>query len=246
MELNLDRPSIGSRLAAALGAGSGQHMAVAGSAALAGSAASAQTSGRLYDRGIKRGLDLAIVALVALPVLMVVLMLLALIALDGRSPLYVQTRIGKGGRTFRMWKLRSMVHEADKVLEATLAQDPEARAEWDHHQKLRRDPRITPIGRVIRKTSLDELPQLLNVALGDMSIVGPRPMMPSQRVLYPGTEYFAMRPGITGLWQISSRNDSSFSERAQFDRKYLEALSLSTDLGVIARTFRVVLRGTGY
>jgi len=127
-----------------------------------------------------------------------------------------------------------------------LAQDPEAKAEWDSTQKLKDDPRITRFGRFLRKSSFDELPQLLNVLLGDMSIVGPRPMLPEQEPLYSGTAYFELRPGITGLWQISDRNESTFAARAKFDTDYFEQLSLATDVRIIASTFRVVLRGTGY
>ena len=198
-----------------------------------------------YGRGPKRALDLLLVALLALPVLMTVLPLMALVALDGHAPLFLQARRGRGGRVFRMVKLRTMRHDAEAVLEATLAADPAARAEWDRDQKLRHDPRITPVGRLLRRTSLDELPQLLNVALGQMSMVGPRPMLPSQRPYYPGDEYFSLRPGITGLWQVSVRNEASFAERAGCDRRYLESLSLGADLAILGRTFGVVLAATG-
>jgi exopolysaccharide production protein ExoY len=198
-----------------------------------------------YGRAFKRAFDLLIVALAALPTLAVLLILGAIVALDGHSPLFIQDRVGRGGQVFRLFKLRTMVPNADAVLEQTLARDPAARAEWDKFQKLRHDPRITRIGRILRKTSLDELPQLINVALGDMSIVGPRPIMDSQRSIYPGTEYYQMRPGITGFWQVSVRNESSFSERAQFDRSYFKQMSFATDLRVIAKTFKVVLKGTG-
>lgn len=208
-------------------------------------AATATSRGRLYPNFIKRLLDLLIVAVAGLPVLAVVLPLALLVAADGGSPFYVQERVGRNGRIFRMWKLRTMVRDADARLAGYLAGNPGARAEWEAFQKLRHDPRITPMGRILRRTSLDELPQLWNVLTGDMSIVGPRPMMPSQREIYPGTEYYALRPGITGLWQISVRNEANFTERAQFDRRYFHALSLLTDLRVILRTFGVVLRATG-
>ncbi|WP_417740658.1 sugar transferase [Salipiger sp.] len=201
--------------------------------------------GASYDRLTKRALDITIVLLGALPVLLVTVVLAALIALDGKSPFYLQKRVGRNGRVFHMYKLRSMVADADKRLEAYLASDPAARAEWNHAQKLRHDPRVTWIGRLIRKTSLDELPQLFNVLRGDMSLVGPRPMMVEQQDLYPGTAYYALRPGITGFWQISVRNESSFAERAGFDTDYLRQLSLGTDLKILSRTIRVVLNGTG-
>lgn len=199
----------------------------------------------LYRDYAKRALDVAIVLAAALPVLLVLAALCLLIALDGKSPFYFQTRVGRGGRNFRMWKLRSMVANADDLLQAHLASDPAARAEWDRTQKLRNDPRITRIGRVIRKTSLDELPQLWNVLRGDMSLVGPRPMMVCQKKLYPGSAYYALRPGITGFWQTSVRNESSFAERATFDAAYLRELSFGTDLSVLLKTVKVVAKGTG-
>lgn len=199
----------------------------------------------LYRGGIKRALDIVLVLLAAPLALVIVGVLCPLIALDGKSPFYTQERVGREGRLFRMWKLRSMVADAEARLGAYLDAHPAARHEWDAHQKLRHDPRITGIGRLIRKTSLDELPQLWNVLIGDMSIVGPRPMMPSQREIYPGTAYYALRPGITGFWQTSVRNESSFAERAQYDTQYFGKLSLWTDLAVMLRTVRVVACGTG-
>lgn len=199
----------------------------------------------VYARIMKRVFDLLIVTFASVPVLTVLLVLGAIVAMDGHAPIYMQDRVGRDGRLFRLFKLRTMVTDADAVLEQTLAVDPAARAEWDEFQKLRNDPRITLIGRILRKTSLDELPQLLNVALGHMSIVGPRPIMDNQRAIYPGTEYYAMRPGITGFWQISVRNESSFAERANFDRTYFNAMSFATDLRVIGKTFSVVIKGTG-
>ncbi|GAW33768.1 putative sugar transferase EpsL [Roseovarius sp. A-2] len=199
----------------------------------------------LYADRFKRALDIVIVLLAA-PVAVIVVGLLGLIIMaDGMSPFFMQDRVGRHGRLFRMLKLRSMVADAETRLQAHLETCPKARIEWQVNQKLRRDPRITRIGRIIRKTSLDELPQLWNVLVGDMSIVGPRPMMPSQQSLYPGIAYYAMRPGITGYWQISVRNESSFAERAQFDARYFRDLSLLTDLRVMLRTFGVVMRGTG-
>ena len=171
---------------------------------------------------------------------------MAIIALDGRSPIYSQKRLGRNGRVFRMFKLRSMVADADVILEAYLSRNPEARAEWDRTQKLKHDPRITVFGNFIRKTSLDELPQFFNVLMGHMSIVGPRPMMPSQRDLYPGTAYYEMRPGITGFWQVSERNETSFAERAYYDTAYFRQFSLGTDIRVMVKTMRVVLNATGY
>jgi exopolysaccharide production protein ExoY len=200
----------------------------------------------VYRNGAKRALDIFLVVL-SLPVVLPVILFLALLVMrDGHSPLYIQARIGQGGRVFRFWKLRSMVCDADARLADYLASDPEAKAEWDHSQKLKCDPRITRFGNMLRKTSLDELPQLWNVLKGDMSLVGPRPMMPGQQELYPGTAYYALRPGITGTWQISDRNQSSFAARAGFDADYEERLSFLGDLHILASTVGVVLRGTGY
>lgn len=199
----------------------------------------------LYADRLKRALDVVIVLLAAPAAVLVVGLLCLIIMADGKSPFFRQDRVGRHGRPFRMLKLRSMVADAEARLQAHLDACPKARIEWQVTQKLRRDPRITRIGRIIRKTSLDELPQLWNVLVGEMSIVGPRPMMPSQQSLYPGIAYYAMRPGITGYWQISVRNESSFAERAQFDARYFRDLSFVTDVRIMLRTFGVVMRGTG-
>lgn len=200
---------------------------------------------RTYRNHTKRLFDLGFVAIIALPVTMVVVVLAVLIALDGHSPFYRQKRVGKNGRIFSMWKLRSMVPDAERKLADYLSKNPEVRAEWEEKQKLIKDPRITPLGRLIRKTSLDELPQFWNVLTGDMSVVGPRPMMVDQVKLYPGIAYYAMRPGITGFWQVSERNLTSFAERAQHDSEYYRVLSFKTDLRVVIQTVGVVLTATG-
>jgi exopolysaccharide production protein ExoY len=200
----------------------------------------------LYSVVLKRGIDVLAV-LLSLPVILPLIVILALlISLDGYSPFYRQKRLGRNGRIFTLWKLRSMVHGADARLEAYLSANPAARAEWTLTQKLRGDPRITGIGRVLRKSSVDELPQLWNVLRGDMSLVGPRPMMPEQAPLYPGTAYYTLRPGITGSWQVSARNDSSFADRAHFDTAYERQVSVTTDFAILLATVRVVLRGTGH
>lgn len=206
----------------------------------------ARRAPQFYRRHAKRVFDVLLVLLAALPVASVVAMLALVIwVAEGRNPFYRQDRLGLHGRTFRMWKLRTMVPDADRILDAHLAADAAARAEWDRTQKLRHDPRVTRLGDAMRRTSLDELPQLWNVLKGDMSLVGPRPMMVSQKDLYPGTEYYLMRPGITGFWQTSVRNLSSFSERAMYDRQYYQNLSLKTDVTLILKTVKVVATGTG-
>ncbi|SHH54412.1 sugar transferase [Cognatishimia maritima] len=198
-----------------------------------------------YRNVAKRCFDVGVVMILVLPVGFVVMVLAVALMLEGASPFYVQKRIGQNGRQFNMLKLRSMVRDADRILANFLADNPAAKAEWDEKQKLRDDPRITPLGRLIRKTSLDELPQLWNVLKGDMSLVGPRPMMPCQKDIYPGKAYYDMRPGITGLWQVSERNESSFAERAFYDNRYHDDLSLASDLSILVKTVSVVARATG-
>jgi exopolysaccharide production protein ExoY len=199
-----------------------------------------------YGRHFKRPLDLLAVVLSSVVVVPVVLLLALLVMLDGQNPFYASDRVGKGGRIFRMLKLRTMVNDAEKRLEGYLTQNPEARAEWDQTQKLKYDPRVTMLGRFLRKSSLDELPQLWNVLTGDMSLVGPRPMMPDQRLIYPGHAYYALRPGLTGLWQISDRNNCTFAKRAEFDTEYEQCVSLRTDVVVLFKTIGAVAHGTGY
>jgi len=200
----------------------------------------------LYRSAFKRLLD-TLLCLIAAPfVLPLILFFAVLISLDGHNPFYSQARVGRDGRVFRMWKLRSMVKDADERLEEYLSATPAARAEWNQMQKLRNDPRITPIGHLLRRTSMDELPQLFNVVTGDMSLVGPRPMMLSQRTSYSGQSYYHMRPGVTGLWQISDRNQCEFTGRVHYDDLYDRQLSFNTDMRVLFHTIGVVLRGTGY
>lgn len=200
----------------------------------------------VYRHGMKRLLDIIIVVLAMPFVVPLVVVMAFMVAIDGGSPFYSQSRVGKGGRTFRMWKLRSMVVDADARMAGHLASNPEARREWDETQKLRNDPRITRFGQFLRKSSMDELPQLWNVLIGDMSLVGPRPMMPSQTSLYPSTAYYELRPGITGYWQTAGRNKTTFAARAHYDSAYERDLSLATDISVLVLTVGVVVKGTGY
>lgn len=210
------------------------------------SATKSHTWPGFYRSFAKRALDLILV-LLSLPVVLPVVALLALVifAADRRAPFYRSDRLGRGARPFLMLKLRSMVPDADARLAAHLAADPAAAAEWEAHQKLKADPRVTRFGRFLRATSLDELPQLWNVLRGDMSLVGPRPMMPDQKALYPGQAYWMLRPGVTGPWQVSARNATTFAARADFDADYARTVSFVGDLRLILRTVRVVLRATG-
>ncbi|MCE3271478.1 MAG: UDP-phosphate galactose phosphotransferase [Ramlibacter sp.] len=170
------------------------------------------------------------------------------VRLTSKGPaLYAQTRIGQNGRSFRFYKFRSMVINSEEALSSFLDSDEGARSEWETYQKLHRDPRITRVGRIIRRTSLDELPQFWNVLKGDMSLVGPRPCMPDQRDLYGPhwSAYCAVKPGITGLWQVSGRNGLTYQQRVQLDSKYVQNWSLLSDLKILAKTVLVVLTGHG-
>ncbi|MCC5991591.1 MAG: sugar transferase [Rhodobacteraceae bacterium] len=202
----------------------------------------------IYHAYGKRMLDLTVTVLllpIAVPV--VALAVLAL-WLCGVTPFYSQLRLGRNGQSFRLWKLRTMRPDADAVLEQILRADPAKRAEWDATQKLKDDPRVTRLGHILRKTSLDEVPQFLNVLRGDMSLLGPRPIMLCQRSLYGPTlsVYTAMRPGISGLWQVTERNDAEFARRAEIDVVYARNLSLRSDLRLIWQTIRTMLRSTGF
>jgi lipopolysaccharide/colanic/teichoic acid biosynthesis glycosyltransferase len=200
----------------------------------------------LYRNVFKRIFDLLFIIVVSVAALPLIVVLAALVALDGHNPFYMSDRVGRNGRTFRMLKLRTMVPDADALLEKYLATHDDAHREWNATQKLKCDPRTTRVGRFLRKVSLDELPQLWNVLIGNMSLVGPRPMMPSQRPLYPGTAYYALRPGITGLWQVSVRNEAEFAGRAEYDRLYDDAVSFTRDVRILYKTMFVVFKGTGY
>lgn len=199
-----------------------------------------------YERFGKRTFDAAMVLLTLPVTLPVILLLAAVLLVRGGKPFYLQKRLGLDGKVFNIIKLRSMVIDADARLEEYLASDPKMRAEWDTKQKLENDPRITKFGRFLRATSLDELPQLINVLIGDMSLVGPRPMMVDQLDKYGNPKsYFAVRPGITGVWQVSGRNETSFAYRNVLDRKYKTTMSMATDLALLFKTVDVVLKRTG-
>lgn len=199
-----------------------------------------------YNSHVKRALDIFLILLAAPIVITLVLAMAAMVAFDGGKPFYSQMRVGRSGRAFRIWKVRTMTVNADETLEQHLSADPAAREEWDTTQKLKDDPRITRIGHVFRKTSLDELPQLWNVLRGSMSLIGPRPMMVCQESQYPGSAYYLMRPGISGLWQVSDRNSCDFADRALYDDTYARTVSFSTDMDILVKTVFVVIKATGY
>ena len=196
----------------------------------------------------KRSFDVA-VAMLAIAVLAPVFLLIALAVKlsDGGSILYGHQRVGRFGKTFRCWKFRSMVPNGDEVLAAHIRNDPDAAAEWQTARKLRRDPRITRVGRLLRAFSLDELPQLFNIVSGEMSLVGPRPVT-ADELGYYGPHlpfYLQVRPGLTGLWQISGRNDVSYDDRVSLDRQYVETWNFGRDLLIIARTVPAVCLSRG-
>jgi undecaprenyl-phosphate galactose phosphotransferase len=166
---------------------------------------------------------------------------------DGGPAFYAQRRIGQGGKEFGCRKFRSMIINADQVLEGYLQQNPEARDEWAREFKLKNDPRITPVGHMIRRTSIDELPQLINVLKGEMSLVGPRPIVEAEKHFYGDKfgHYTSVKPGITGLWQASGRNDISYDQRVALDTWYVENWSLWNDIVIIFKTIYVVLARKG-
>jgi Undecaprenyl-phosphate galactose phosphotransferase WbaP len=203
---------------------------------------------RPSSRFVKRCLDLAIaVAFTPLVAPIVLLSALVIKLEDGGPMFYRNERVGLGGKKFKAWKLRSMVTDGDRVLKRYLAANPSEALHWHAKQKLTRDPRITRIGRIIRKTSIDELPQLWNVLAGEMSIVGPRPILESQVPLYGKSFdlYKQVRPGITGLWQVSGRNHLDFAERARLDKYVIQNWSVWLDMYILARTVTVLLTASG-
>ncbi len=200
-----------------------------------------------YRDGAKRWLDIIGVILLSPLVLPLIALLWVLVRLDGGAGLFGHLRVGKDGSQFRCWKIRTMIPDAEAHLAAHLVMYPKAAKEWAENYKLKDDPRITRIGRILRKTSLDELPQLWNVLRGEMSLVGPRPVPQKELVEYAGYEwaYMMIRPGITGVWQVAGRNNTSYPDRVRMDVGYLLKTSLRTDLTILWRTVGVVLRRTG-
>lgn len=162
---------------------------------------------------------------------------------DGAPILFAHYRVGKNGKLFKCWKFRSMRRDSEEVLANLLKTDAAARAEWARDQKLENDPRITLIGHFLRKSSLDELPQLLNVIKGEMALVGPRPVTVGELTRYGNARwhYVSVAPGMTGLWQISGRNNTTYAERVEFDRQYVESRSMLSDFSILIKTVRVVV-----
>ncbi|MEM6627328.1 MAG: sugar transferase [Pseudomonadota bacterium] len=198
--------------------------------------------------GLKRAFDLAVAAPALLFFAPLLLCLWLTIRLqDGEDAIFRQARVGADGEVFELLKFRSMVIDAPMKLQAHLDANPTAAHEWARYQKLKSDPRITPIGGFVRKTSLDELPQLWNIIKGDMSIVGPRPILISQIDKHGDhfDAYKSVKPGVTGLWQINGRNETSFEERAKFDAEYAANWSFWLDLKIFLQTIPIVLFSRG-
>lgn len=202
----------------------------------------------LLDSTIKRIFDVTLV-LLALPYFLFFCLIISIsIALESKGGvIYKQTRIGKGGRQFKVYKFRTMIHNADKALQQHLDNSPELKAEWCANHKLKKDPRITRVGALLRQSSLDELPQLWNILIGDMSLIGPRPIVEAEIEKYGESFelYKLARPGLTGLWQVSGRSDTSYSRRVELDKYYILNQSFRLDFRIILETVSVVLGKKG-
>jgi exopolysaccharide production protein ExoY len=196
----------------------------------------------------KRTADIVIASLSLM--LLWPLMLLVAIAIGltmGTPVVFKQRRVGFNGQVFACCKFRTMRSDADEVLAACLARDPDAAAEWRSTKKLKHDPRVTPLGLWLRRMSIDELPQLLNILKGDMSCVGPRPVVPDELALYGGNvaEYLRVRPGLTGLWQVGGRSDVTYAARVKLDCQYVRNWSIAMDCSIILKTIPAVISARG-
>ncbi|MDM9646370.1 sugar transferase [Rhizobium sp. S163] len=189
---------------------------------------------------------LAVAGLVVL-LPMIAMLIVIVLMLQGRPVFIAHRRIGKNGVMFACLKFRTMVINADQVLTRHLADNPRSREEWNATRKLRKDPRVTPFGAIMRKSSVDEIPQLLNIILGNMSLVGPRPIAAGEAELYGVhyADYIKVRPGLTGLWQVSGRNETTYGERVQLDVRYIRERTILGDLAILIRTIPAVLRSRG-
>ena len=197
---------------------------------------------------LKRCVDLGICFVFSVALVPLVLLIAIAIRLDTPGPiLYRQTRVGQFGKSIRIFKFRTMIRNADDVLDEILENNPQLKAEWLQDHKLRNDPRVTAVGAFLRKLSLDEIPQFINIFLGEMSLVGPRPIVAEEKEKYGAIfeEYCVVRPGLTGLWQVSGRNDTRYEERVAYDHLYISTWSPSLDLWILARTVPVVLSSAG-
>ena len=200
------------------------------------------------EQAIKRVIDVCLV-LLALPILIILLIILAiLIRINSPGPIvYTQKRIGKNGKEFTIWKFRTMAVNAEQILTEYIQKHPSIQIEWNDTQKIKNDPRVTAVGKILRRLSLDELPQFINILHGEMSLVGPRPIVQEEIPLY-GNKYHLytkVKPGLTGLWQVSGRNDLAYEERVNLDEYYVRNWSVWMDIYILASTVKAVLMGKG-
>jgi len=200
-----------------------------------------------FDEVVLRGLDIAIAALAIVFLLPLLLVTAAILALQGGPVVFAHKRVGRGGSAFYCYKFRSMVVDAEERLARLLRDDPQALAEWQKDHKLRNDPRVTPFGRFLRRSSIDELPQLFNVLRGEMSIVGPRPIVDAEVPRYGRriAAYYRVKPGITGLWQVSGRNDVEYRTRVAMDCLYAKSVRPSLYIYLVVATVPAVLSRRG-
>ena len=196
---------------------------------------------------IKRGFDIVFGTLLIVSLLPIFALLAVVVMSDGGPATFGHVRVGRNGKNFRCLKFRSMVVNADQVLKALIESDPQVRAEWECDFKLKNDVRVTRIGRFLRRTSLDELPQLWNVVRGDMSLVGPRPVIDQELERYGANVmyYLMAKPGMTGLWQVSGRSTTDYATRVSLDVAYVQNWSLLRDVTILFKTFKVVFKGSG-
>jgi Undecaprenyl-phosphate galactose phosphotransferase WbaP len=201
-----------------------------------------------WNVGIKRAMDLALTLIGGGIILPFLLIIALLIKITSPGPvLYGHVRVGRNGTPFTAWKFRSMAVDSKEQLQKLLDSDPAIREEWDTSHKLKDDPRVTKIGRILRKFSFDEFPQLINVLKGEMSLMGPRPIVEAEVVKY-GENFariFSVKPGMTGLWQVSGRSDTDYAERVSYDTYYMQSWSMWLDMWILYKTIGVVLRGKG-
>lgn len=196
----------------------------------------------------KETFDLAATISGGLLISPILLLLAVIVGIDNKGRIiFAHRRVGKGGKLFPCYKFQSMVPDAQKRLEEYLAENPEARKEWEESFKLTNDPRVTKLGAFLRKTSLDELPQLWNVLMGDMSLVGPRPIVTKEIERYGDyiREYYMVPPGITGMWQVNGRSDTTYEERVAMDTWYVRNWSVWIDLVYLFKTVKTVFTGKG-
>jgi exopolysaccharide production protein ExoY len=197
---------------------------------------------------LKRSFDIvAVVAVLVVLLPLIFTLIFSLWILQDRPIFFKHRRVGLGGKCFSCLKFRTMIKDGDEVLRRHLAKTPEARIEWEVSRKLKNDPRVTPLGQILRKTSIDELPQLINILRGDMSLVGPRPIVEDEIKHYDENiiHYFSVRPGLTGLWQVSGRSDVTYASRVAMDTAYVEHMNFTTDLTILLKTVPAVLNSRG-